>query len=193
MTVSLVKGQKVNLTKEAGGHLTKILIGLGWDAKDANVSGAEFDLDASIFAVNSNEKVLSDKYFVFWGNLSSPDGAIVHHGDNLTGAGDGDDEQIEVDVTKLPPETEKLVVAVTIYEADKRKQNFGNVNNAVVRAETDGNEVATYELDFEAALSTCAVFCEFVKRNDEWHFSANSADFPAGLEGLCNKYGISVG
>lgn len=193
MTVSLVKGQKVNLTKEAGGTLSKILIGLGWDAKDANVSGAEFDLDASIFAVNSSEKVLGDKYFVFWGNLQSPDGAIVHKGDNLTGAGDGDDEQIEVDVTKLPAEAEKLVVAVTIYEADKRKQNFGNVNNAIVRAETDGVEVANYALDFEAALSTCAVFCEFVKRNGEWHFSANSADFPAGLEGLCSKYGITVG
>ncbi len=129
MSVSLVKGQKVNLTKEAGGSLTKLLIGLGWDGKDPNVAGAEFDLDASIFAVNAAEKALSDKYFVYYGNLQSPEGAIVHQGDNLTGAGEGDDEQIIVDVTKLPPEAEKLVVAVTIYEAAERKQNFGNVRH----------------------------------------------------------------
>jgi tellurium resistance protein TerD len=193
MSVSLVKGQKVNLTKEAGGTLTKLLIGLGWDAKDPNVSGAEFDLDASIFAVNSSEKVLSDKYFVFFNNLSSPDGAIVHQGDNLTGAGDGDDEQIIVDVTKLPAEAEKLVVAVTIFEAAERKQNFGNVSNAFVRAEADGTELAKYALDFEAALSTSVVFGELVKRDGDWHFSANSTEFPGGLAGLCTKYGITVG
>jgi tellurium resistance protein TerD len=196
MSVSLVKGQKVNLTKEAGGHLTELLIGLGWDAKDSNVAGADFDLDASIFAVKSDgaggEKVLSDKYFVFWGNLSSPDQSIVHHGDNLTGAGEGDDEQITVDVTKLPAEAEKLIVAVTIYDAEARNQNFGAVSNAIIRAEANGVELSTYPLDFEAALSTCVVFGELVKRSGEWHFSANSAEFPGGLEGLCNKYGIQV-
>ena len=193
MSVSLEKGQKVNLTKEAGGTLTKLLIGLGWDAKDPNVAGADFDLDASIFAVNSAEKVISDKYFVFYGNLQSPDGAIVHQGDNLTGAGDGDDEQIVVDVTKLPVDVSKLVVAVTIYDADKRNQNFGAVSNAVVRAEANGVELTKYALDFEAALSTSVVFGELVKRDGDWHFSANSAEFPGGLAGLCGKYGISVG
>jgi tellurium resistance protein TerD len=193
MSVSLVKGQKVNLTKEAGGTLTKLLIGLGWAAKDSNVSGADFDLDASVFAVNSSEKVLSDKHFVFYGNLSSPEGAIVHHGDDLTGGSGGDDEQITVDVTKLPAEVDKLVVAVTIYDAAARKQNFGNVNNAFVRAEANGVELTRYELDFEAALSTSVVFGELVKRNGDWNFSANSAEFPGGLEGLCAKYGITVG
>ncbi len=192
MSVTLTKGEKVNLTKEAGGSLTTFLIGLGWDAKDPNVAGAEFDLDASMFAINSAGKVVSNRHFVFWGNMASPDGAITHQGDNLTGAGDGDDEQIIVDVTKLPPEAEKLVVAVTIYDAAARKQNFGAVSNAVVRAETDGTERAKYELDFEAALSTCVVFCELIKREGDWHVSANSTEFPGGLEGLCTKYGINL-
>lgn len=196
MSVSLVKGQKLNLTKEAGGSLQKLVIGLGWDGKDANVAGAEFDLDASCFAVRSvggSEQVLSDKHFVFWGNLSSTEGAIVHQGDNLTGAGDGDDEQIVIDVTKLPAEVDKIVVAVTIYEGAQRGQTFGNVNNAFMRAEADGVELSKYELDFEQALATCVVFGELVKRNGDWHFSANSAEFPGGLDGLCAKYGITIG
>lgn len=192
MSVSLVKGQKVNLTKEAGGSISKMLVGLGWDAKDPNVAGAEFDLDVSMFALGANDQVLSDEWFIFWGHKNSPGDAIVHTGDNLTGDGDGDDEQIIVDPSKLPDQAQKLVVAVTIYEADKRGQNFGNVNKAYVRAETDGTEQAKYELDFEAALSSCVVFCEFVRRDGNWHFSANSAEFPGGLKGLCAKYGISA-
>lgn len=191
MSVSLVKGQKLNLSKEAGGHINQLLIGLGWSAKDPNVAGADFDLDASIFVLDSSDKVLSGKHFVFWGNKDTPDGSILHHGDDLTGGSGGDDEQITVTVGKLPTEAQKLAVAVTIYQAKERNQNFGNVNNAFIRAETDGVELTKYALDFEAALSTCVVFGELVKRDGDWHFSANSAEFPGGVEGLCTRYGIT--
>lgn len=194
MSVSLVKGQKVSLSKEAGHTLTALQVGLGWDAKSAEVAGADFDLDAAAFALNANEKVLSDKHFVFWGNLQSPEGAIVHTGDNLTGDGDGDDEVINIDFSKLPPEVAKIVFSVTIYEGDARKQNFGVVDNSYIRAvdPTNGSELAKYELDMEASLETVVVFGEVVKRGGDWILSANSAGFPAGLDGLCRKYGVNL-
>lgn len=193
MTVSLTKGGKVNLSKEATGTLRKLTIGLGWDAKSSHTSGAEFDLDASAFALDASGNVLSDQHFVFWGNLKSPEGAIVHTGDNLTGDGEGDDEQLIVDLPALPSTVAKLVFAVTIYEGDQRKQNFGMVDNSFIRALDDnGVELAKYELDMEAALETVVVFGELVKRGDDWVFSANSAGFPQGFAGLCRQYGVSV-
>lgn len=194
MSVSLVKGGKVNLTKEAGGSLARLQVGLGWDAKRAEVSGAEFDLDASAFAIGSDNKVLSDKHFVFWGNLDSPEGALHHTGDNLTGDGDGDDEVIEVDLSKVPANIEKIVFAVTIYQGKERHQNFGGVDNSYIRAVNPdtGQELAKYELDMEAALEVVVVFGELVKRGGDWVFSANSAGFPSGLDGLCRQYGVSL-
>lgn len=195
MSVSLTKGGKVSLTKEAGGSLTKVNIGLGWDAKRGEVSGAEFDLDASAFMLDASGKVRSDKDFVFWGNLESAEGALRHTGDNLTGAGDGDDEVIEVDLPSVPADINKIVFAVTIYEADVRKQNFGLVDNALIRAvdATTGNELTKYELDMEAAVETVVTFGELVRRGSDWVFSANSAGFPSGLAGLCRQYGVNVG
>jgi tellurium resistance protein TerD len=191
MTVSLTKGGKVNLTKEATGTLRKLTLGLGWDAKSAHNSGAEFDLDASAFAVDGNDQVVSEKHFVFWGNLKSPEGAIVHTGDNLTGDGDGDDEQIVVDLEKLPDGVKKIIFAVTIYEGEQRKQNFGQVDNSFIRAMDDGGtELTKYELDMEAALETVVVFAELINRNGDWVFSANSSGFPEGFAGLCRKHGI---
>ena len=194
MSVSLVKGGKVNLTKEAGGHLEKLNVCLGWDAKRGEVTGADFDLDASAFVINAAGKVLSDKYFVFWGNLDSPEKAVHHTGDNLTGVGDGDDEVIEVDLSKLPAEAEKIVFAVTIYEGVERKQNFGLVDNSYIRAvdPVTNKELAKYELDMEASAEVVVVFAELVKRNGEWVLSANSAGFPAGFAGLCRQYGVNV-
>lgn len=194
MSVSLTKGGKVNLTKEAGGSLQKLQVCLGWDAKSAEVSGAEFDLDASAFMLGTNGKAPSDKYFVYWGNLDSPEGALHHTGDNLTGEGEGDDEVIEVDLTKMPPNIEKIVFAVTIYEGAARGQNFGSVDNSYIRAvdPTTGRELAKYELDMEAAYETVITFGELIKRGNDWVFSANSAGFPAGLEGLVRQYGLEV-
>ena len=194
MSVSLVKGGKVDLTKAAGGSLQKLHIGLGWDAKRAEVSGDDFDLDASAFAITADNKVLSDQHFVFWGNLDSPEGALHHTGDNLTGEGDDDDEVIEVDLSKVPADVEKIVFAVTIYEGLNRKQNFGLVDNSKIRAVNPdtGAELAVYELDMEAALETVVVFGELVKRGASWVFSANSAGFPSGLDGLCRQYGVNL-
>lgn len=195
MSVSLTKGAKVNLSKESAGTLTKLQIGLGWDAKRGEVAGADFDLDASAFVTDASGKVLSDSHFVFYGNLKSPEGAVTHTGDNLTGAGDGDDEVIEVDLSKVPSNAEKIVFAVSIYEGATRKQNFGLVDNSYIRAvnAADGVELAKYELDMDAALETVVVFGELVKRGTEWVFSANSAGFPSGFEGLVRQYGVNLG
>lgn len=194
MSISLVKGAKVNLSKEAGGSLRKLQVGLGWDAKRGEVSGAEFDLDASAFMLTASGSVRSDRDFVYWGNYDSAEGALHHTGDNLTGDGDGDDEVIEVDLSKVPADIEKIVFAVTIYEGVIRKQNFGVVDNAYIRAvdPTTGKELTKYELDMDAALEVVVVFGELIKRGGEWVFSANSAGFPGGLDGLCRQYGVSV-
>lgn len=195
MSVSLTKGQKVNLTKESGGSLRRLNVGLGWDAKRGEVAGAEFDLDASAFLLGANGKVRADADFVFWGNLDSPCGALHHTGDNLTGDGEGDDEVIEVDLAKVPADVEKIVFAVTIYDGVQRKQNFGLVDNSFIRAVNpdSGAELAKYELDMDAALETVVTFGELVKRGADWVFSANSAGFPGGLDGLCRQYGVSIG
>jgi tellurium resistance protein TerD len=194
--VSLVKGQKVDLVKESAGLgnvLKKLTIGLGWDAKSAFKAGADYDLDASAFVLGANGQVLSTPHFVFWGNLKSPEGAVTHLGDNLTGDGDGDDEEIIIELDKVPAAAEKIVFAVNIYEAAKRGQNFGQTENSFIRAVDDaGHQLVKYELDMEAALETTVVFGELVKRGDSWIFSANSSAFPDGFDGLCKQYGVDV-
>lgn len=205
MSVSLVKGGKVNLTKEAGGTLNKLTVGLGWDAKRGEASGAEFDLDASALMLGSDGKVLSDDHLVFYGSrlrervadgsthFFSPEKSVTHTGDNLTGDGDGDDEVILVDLAKVPTECTKIVLTVSIFEAATRKQNFGLIDNSYIRALGDnGQELAKYELDMEAALETVVTFGELVSRNGEWVFSANSAGFPGGFDGLLRQYGVNV-
>ncbi len=190
--VNLEKGQKVKLEKEDGSILKNVVIGCGWDAKDAAAGGAEFDLDASIYMVNSSGKVNSSKGLIFYGNLKSEDGAIEHTGDNLTGDGDGDDEQIKVNLEAVPADVEKLIVVVNIYEAVKRNQNFGMVENAFMRiVDTNGDvEMFHFDLNFDASTATGVMFGTLLRKGAGWAFSADQTEFEGGLAALNTKYGV---
>ena len=192
MPVSLQKGQKVSLTKENPG-LSKVVVGLGWDV-NAFDSGADFDLDAAAFMVGSNGKCPTEKEFVFYGNLEHTSGAIKHMGDNLTGAGDGDDEQIKVDLSKVPANISKVAFTVTIYDAEVRHQNFGQVNNAFIRIynEMTGEELLRYDLGEDFSIETAAVFGELYKNGSEWKFNAIGSGYQGGLAALCANYGVDV-
>lgn len=195
MTVSLQKGGNVNLTnlsKDSGGTLTSVTIGLGWDSR--STAGDAFDLDASAFVVDDTNKVLTEKHFVFYGNLNTPDNSVVHNGDNLTGAGDGDDEQITVKVTDLAAMADKVVIAVTIYEADKRSQNFGQVKNAFIRIVDDSTntELARFDLGEDFSLETAVIFGELYRNGSDWKFRAVGQGYNNGLAGLCHDHGVAV-
>lgn len=192
MSVSLQKGGNISLTKEAGGQLSKVSVGLGWDER--STSGAAFDLDASAFALDGSGKVAGDKWFVFYGNLQSPDGSIVHTGDNLTGAGEGDDESINIDLANVPPTIEEIPVAVTIYEALERGQNFGNVKNAFIRIvdQATGQELTRFDLGEEYSLETAVTFGRLYRKDGEWKFQAIGQGYNEGLAGLCRDYGVGV-
>ncbi|NMY38734.1 MULTISPECIES: TerD family protein [Pseudomonas] len=192
MAVSLSKGGNVSLTKEAPG-LTEVVVGLGWDPRVTD--GSEFDLDASVFIVGENGKVLNDGSFVFYNNKTSPDGNVVHQGDNRSGAGEGDDEQVNVNLSGFAPETKKLVFAVTIHEADARKQSFGQVSNAYIRVlnKADGKEIARYDLSEDASTETAMVFGELYSHNGEWKFKAIGQGFAGGLAPLASSYGVNLG
>ncbi len=172
MPVSLQKGQKVSLTKDNPG-LKKVVVGLGWDV-NAFDTGGDFDLDAAAFLLNDTGRVGSSSDFVFYGNLSHPSGSVVHQGDNLTGVGDGDDEQIRIDLSKVPDNITKIAFTVTIYEPEQRKQNFGQVNNAFIRIynEENGEEMLRYDLGEDFSIETAAVFGELYKSGSEWKFNA---------------------
>jgi tellurium resistance protein TerD len=192
MAVNLSKGGRVSLSKEAP-NLKKIRVGLGWDANITD-TGAEFDLDASAFLLGKDGKVLSDNHFIFYGNTTSPCGAIFHTGDNRTGEGDGDDEVIEIDLDKVSSEVDKIVFTVTIYEADIRKQNFGQVDNSYIRIVNDDNqvEIAKYELDEDYSTEVAINFGELYRKNGNWNFKAVGAGFNDGLAGFCKFYGVNV-
>ena len=192
MGVSLAKGGNVSLTKEAPG-LTEAVVGLGWDAR--TTSGAAFDLDASALLVNSLGRVLSDEHFVFFNNLTSPDGSVEHTGDNTTGLGDGDDEAIRVGLATVPAEVDKIVFAVSIYEADARRQSFGQVRNAFIRVvdEADGVEIARYDLSEDASTETAMIFGEVYRRGAEWKFRAVGQGYTSGLAGIATEFGVNVG
>ncbi|MBU0549890.1 TerD family protein [Myxococcota bacterium] len=191
MAVSLNKGGNISLSKEAPG-LTKITIGLGWDERVTD--GAEFDLDASAFLLNQNGRVRSDADFIFYNQLKSPDGAVEHMGDNLTGGGDGDDEQIKVNLAKVPKDVLRIAICVTIHEADSRQQNFGMVNNAFVRIvdEVSGNEIARYDLSEDMSTETAMIFAEVYRRDTEWKFKAVGQGYAGGLGPLARNYGVNV-
>ncbi|CDI50416.1 TerD family protein [Clostridium tetani] len=192
MSINLKKGQKINLTKDNPG-LNKAIIGLGWDTNKYS-GGYEFDLDASAFLVGNNGKVNDDLNFVFYNNLQDPSGAVVHTGDNRTGDGDGDDEQIIIDFSKVPSDIDKIAITVTIHEAQERGQNFGQVSNAFVRIvneETD-IEVLRYDLSEDFSIETALVFCELYRNNGDWKFSAIGSGFSGGLEALCKNYSLQV-
>lgn len=180
MAVSLVKGGNVSLTKEAP-SMNVALVGTGWDARVTD--GQAFDLDASVFLVGENGKVLSDSHFVFYNNTTSPDGAVQHQGDNRTGEGDGDDEQVKIDLTKVAADVKKLVFAVTIHEADSRKQNFGMVSNSFMRVvnNDNGSEIARFDLSEDASTETAMIFGELYRHGAEWKFKAVGRGFAGGF------------
>ncbi|MFK3775156.1 TerD family protein [Pseudomonas sp. NPDC089406] len=192
MAVSLSKGGNVSLSKEAPG-LTEIVVGLGWDARVTD--GTEFDLDASVFVTGESGKVLSDAGFIFYNNKKSADGSIEHMGDNRSGQGDGDDEQVNVKLTGLAQDVKKLVFAVTIHDADGRRQSFGQVSNAYIRVvnKTDGKELARYDLSEDASTETAMIFGELYRHNDEFKFKAIGQGFAGGLKPLAEAHGVSIG
>ncbi|MEV4557805.1 TerD family protein [Kitasatospora sp. NPDC049285] len=191
MGVSLAKGGNVSLTKEAPG-LTSVIVGLGWDVRAT--TGADFDLDASALLCSEAGRVLSDQHFVFYNNLRSPDGSVEHSGDNLTGGGGGDDEQIKVDLATVPPQVAKVVFPVSIYDAEQRRQSFGQVRNAFIRIvnEADGSEVARYDLTEDASTETAMVFGELYRYGAEWKFRAIGQGYASGLRGIALDYGVNV-
>ncbi|GAB2701919.1 TerD family protein [Mucilaginibacter koreensis] len=183
MAINLQKGQREAI------NAPKFVIGLGWDT-NSSVTGAAFDLDASVFIMGDNKKILADEYFVFYNNAKSPDGAVEHTGDNLTGAGDGDDEQIKVDLSKIDPRATEICIVVTIHEAESRRQNFGQVRNSFVRIFDAGTnaELLKYELEEDFSIETAVEFGRIYKRNNEWKFEAVGAGMKGGLQDYLNKY-----
>ena len=192
MAISLKKGQKVDLTKTNPG-LSKLLIGLGWDTNKYD-GGADFDLDAAAFLLGGNGKVTKDADFVFYNNKKHASGAVEHMGDNLTGAGEGDDEQIKIDLALVPAEIEKIDFTVTIHEAEERKQNFGQVSNAFIRVldETNGTELIRYDLGEDFSIETAVVVGELYRNNGEWKFNAIGSGFEGGLAALGRNFGVDV-
>lgn len=191
MAVSLSKGGNVSLSKEAPG-LTKVLVGLGWDARATD--GGDFDLDASAFLVNASGKVRGDGDFIFYNNLRSSEGAVEHTGDNRSGAGDGDDEAIKIDLSKVPADVHRIAVCVTIHDAEGRRQNFGMVSNAFVRVvNANGDkELARYDLAEDASTETAMIFAEIYRNGEEWKFKAIGQGFAGGLGPLARNYGVGV-
>ena len=190
--INLFKGQKVNLTKDNPG-LSKILVGLGWDINKYD-GGSAFDLDAEAFLTGSNGKVTDDSDFVFYGNLQHSSGAVQHMGDNRTGIGEGDDEQIRIDLSKIPAGIEKIAFTVTIYDAEARKQNFGQVSNAFIRIydEANGKELIRYDLGEDFSVETAVVVGELYRQGAEWKFNAVGSGFKGGLKALCQNYGVNI-
>ncbi|VWM16153.1 TerD family protein [Burkholderia lata] len=192
MAVSLSKGGNVSLSKEAPG-LSEVVVGLGWDPRVTD--GTEFDLDASIFVTGESGKVLSDASFIFYNNKKSADGSVEHLGDNRSGQGDGDDEQVNVKLTGLAADVKKLVFAVTIHDAEARKQSFGQVSNAYIRVvnKADSKEIARYDLSEDASTETAMIFGELYRHNDEFKFKAIGQGFTGGLKPLAEAHGVSIG
>ncbi|WP_447645453.1 TerD family protein [Nocardioides zeae] len=192
MGITLQKGGNVSLAKAAGAPLTKLSIGLGWDVR--STTGADFDLDASALLLGEAGKVLSDQHFVFYNNLTSPDGSVHHTGDNLTGEGDGDDEVIEVDLTLVPAQVQRIVFPVSIHDAHARGQSFGQVTNAFIRVvdAVRGSEVARFDLTEDASTETAMVFGELYLRDGDWKFRAIGQGYASGLLGIVQDFGVNA-
>ncbi|NYI06718.1 TerD family protein [Allostreptomyces psammosilenae] len=190
MGITLAKGGNVSLSKVAP-NLTRVHVGLGWDAR--STTGAPFDLDASALLCRAG-RVLSDAHFVFYNNLTSPDGSVEHTGDNRTGEGDGDDESLVVDLTLVPAEVDKIVFPVSIHEAEARAQSFGQVRNAFIRVvnQDDGVELARYDLTEDASTETAMIFGELYRYQGEWKFRAVGQGYASGLRGIALDFGVDV-
>lgn len=190
MTVNLTKGQRISLEKVAPG-LIEVFVGLGWDINVTD-TGADFDIDASVFMLGSNEKLISDEHFIFYNNRNSPDPeqSVQQRGDNLTGAGEGDDEIIDINLKTVPDNVAKMVIAVTIHEADKRKQNFGQVQNAFVRIVNgaDEKEIIRYDLTEDFSTETALIMAELYRKDGEWRMNAVGAGYQGGLQALLDRY-----
>jgi tellurium resistance protein TerD len=191
MAISLQKGGNVNLSKEAPG-LTKVVIGLGWDPRATD--GASFDLDGSAFMLKADGKVRGDSDFIFYNNLKSTDGSVLHNGDNTTGAGDGDDETLTIDLATVPADIERLAFCVTIHEAEARKQNFGMIGKAFIRClNANGNtELARYDLSEDSSVETAMIFGELYRAGAEWKFKAVGQGFKGGLGPLARSFGVNA-
>ena len=192
MAITLSKGQKVSLTKGNPG-LKHIVVGLGWDTNKYD-GGFDFDLDSAAFLLDENGKVNADTDFVFYNNLKHSSGAVEHLGDNLTGEGDGDDEEVKVDLSLVPQNISKIAFTVTIHEALERRQNFGQVSNSYVRVidEDTNQELLNYELGEDFSIETAIVVCEIYRHNGEWKFNALGSGFEGGLEALCKNFGVNI-
>jgi tellurium resistance protein TerD len=191
MAISLQKGGNVNLSKEAPG-LTKVIIGLGWDPRATD--GAAFDLDGSAFMQKADGKVRGDSDFIFYNNLKSTDGSVLHLGDNTTGQGEGDDEKLTVDLSKVPPEVDKISFCVTIHDAEARKQSFGMVSKAFIRCvNADGEkEIVRYDLSEDSSTETAMIFGELYRAGAEWKFKAIGQGFKGGLGPLARSFGVNA-
>lgn len=192
MAINLTKGQKVDLTKD-NPSLSKIVVGLGWDVNMFD-SGVAFDLDAAAFMVGQTGKCPTEKEFIFYGNLEHQSGSVVHLGDNRTGDGDGDDEQLTVELNIVPANVERIAFTVTIYDAESRRQNFGQVSNAYIHIQdmVTGADLIRYDLGEDFSIETAIVVGELYRHNGEWKFNAIGSGFQGGLAALCGHYGIDV-
>jgi tellurium resistance protein TerD len=192
VSVTLTKGGNVSLSKMAPA-LTAVAVGLGWDVR--TTTGTDFDLDASALLCGAAGKVVDDRHFVFFNNLTSPDGAVEHTGDNLTGEGEGDDETINVNLAGLSAGVEKVVFPVSIYDAQARSQSFGQVMNAYIRVvdRATSAELARYDLSEDASTETAMVFGELYRHGGEWKFRAIGQGYASGLHGIAQDYGVNVG
>jgi len=191
MAISLQKGGNVNLSKEAPG-LSKIVVGLGWDVRSTD--GNPFDLDGSAFLLKVDGKVRNDSDFIFYNNLRSADQSVTHSGDNRTGAGDGDDETVTIDLTKVPADVERIAICATIHEGDARRQNFGMVQKAFIRTVNAGSntEIARYDLSEDSSTESAMIFGEVYRNNGDWKFKAVGQGFKGGLGPLAGSFGVGV-
>lgn len=192
MSINLLKGQKIDLTK-GNPALKNIMVGLGWDVNSSD-SGAYFDLDAAAFMCGADGRCPTEEEFIFYGNLEHKSNAVKHMGDNLTGEGDGDDEEIQIDLTKIPDDIDKIAFTVTIYEAERRNQNFGQVSNAFIRIldRLTNKELIRYNLGEDFSIETAVVVGELYKNKGEWKFNAIGSGFQGGFSALCRNYGIEI-
>lgn len=193
MTISLAKGQKVDLTKTNPG-LSKVVVGLGWDTNKYD-GGNDFDLDSSVFLLGDNGKVTTESDFIFYNNPNGGNGAVIHTGDNRTGEGDGDDEQVKINLSIVPANIQRIAFTITIHEADVRNQNFGQVSNAYARIfnESTGEELIRYDLGEDFSIETALVVGELYRHNGEWKFSAIGSGYQGGLAALARDFGLQVG
>ena len=194
MGINLTKGQRISLDKS----MTHALVGLGWDTNHYD-GGYDFYLDASAFLLGADGKLIKDEDFVFYNNRNGRDGAVVHTGDNLTGEGEGDDETILIDFTKMPPEIKKISIVVTIHDAEARRQNFGQVSNAYIRIaklsgpnDTVGEEVLRFDLEEEFSIETALVVAEIYNKDGDWKFNAVASGYQGGLAAICRSFGANV-